>query len=63
MKKGSIGALEGEASLLLGNAYSDISKLEIAISFYDKYYEISKSENDLENFGKASEALAKCNEK
>lgn len=62
-KSSSIKTLEGQSSLLLGNAYSEISKLEIAIPFYNNYYEISKEENDLENFGIASEALAKCNEK
>lgn len=62
-KSSSIKTLEGQASLVLGNAYSECSRLEIAIPFYNNYYEISKKEKDLENFGIASEALAKCNEK
>jgi len=62
-KTSGIRQLEGQASLILGNAYSDCGRLETAISFYNRYYEISKQEKDLENFGIASEALAKCNEK
>lgn len=62
-KASAIKALEGQASLILGNAYSEAGKLEVAIPFYNNYYEISKKEKDLDNFGIASEALAKCNEK
>lgn len=63
IKKGMITFLEGQASYLLGNAYTENSKLEIALSCYKNFYEISKRDKDLENFGKASEALAKCHEK
>lgn len=62
-KTSLIGALEGEASLLLGNAYAENSKLDIGLSFYNNYYEISRRDKDTENFGKASEAVAKCYEK
>jgi hypothetical protein len=61
--KGLIGALEGQASLLLGNAYTEDNKLEVALSYYNNYYEISKRDKDFKNYGKASEALAKCYEK
>lgn len=62
-KSSLIGSLEGQASFLLGNAYSENSSLETALSCYKNYYDISKREKDLENFGKASEALANCHEK
>ncbi len=58
-----IRQLEGQASLTLGRAYSRCGRLETAVSFFNRYYEISKEEKDLENFGIASEVLAQCNEK
>lgn len=62
-KSSAIKTLEGQASLVLGNAYSECNRLEVAIPFYNNYYEIAKKEKDLENFGIASEALALCYEK
>jgi hypothetical protein len=37
--------------------------LDTGLSYFNNYFEISKREKDLENLGKASEALAKCYEK
>jgi tetratricopeptide (TPR) repeat protein len=62
-KSSSIHRLEGQASYLLGNAYETDNNLETALSCYKNFYEISKRDNDRENFGKASEALAKCYQK
>jgi hypothetical protein len=62
-KSSDIKTLEGQASLVLGNAYSECERLEVAISFYNNYYEITKKENDYYNFGIASEALARCHQK
>ena len=61
--QGSIGILEGEASYLLGNAYLENENMEIALTYFHKYYDISKNEKNYENLGKAAEALAKCYEK
>jgi hypothetical protein len=62
-KLGSIGVLEGQASYLLGSAYIENSNLDTGLSYFNNYYEISKKERDLQNLGKASEALANCYEK
>lgn len=61
--KGQIGSLEGQASLLLGNLYEEIGDYRTALSYFENYYEISRRDNDLVNFGRASESLAKCHEK
>ena len=55
--------MEGQASFLLGNAYAEKDDLETALACYKNYFDISKKENDLENLGQASEALAKCHQK
>lgn len=62
-KKSHIGSLEGQASLLLGNVYDEIGDHKTALSYFQNYYEISRRDNDLVNFGRASEALAKTHEK
>ena len=61
--KGFIGILEGQASFLLGNAYIENKNLDTALACFKNYYDISKRDKDEENFGIASEALAKCFEK
>ena len=63
IEKGPIRIMEGLTSYLLGNAYTECSKLDVALACYNNYYEISKRSKNLENFGRASEAVAKCYEK
>ncbi|RNA08109.1 tetratricopeptide repeat 29 [Brachionus plicatilis] len=62
-KSSFIGSLEGHASFLLGDAYTENKDLDTALACYKNYFDISKRDKDEENFGIASEAIAKCHEK
>ena len=61
--KGGIKVLEGVACFILGSCYKDNGDLETALKCFTTFFEITNEQNDLENFGIASEALAHCYEK